>query len=156
MSQDFYSSLGTTVSLMMHAPYHSSWLLMDVEREVFPPLIKNQFRIYQDTENNPVGFVSWAAITEEMKNNLVHMSKLMSWEDWDNGDLLIFYDFIAPFGHTRKILKDLRSQEWPYDIAFSLRRDMDGGIAKVNYWWHDKDKHDSDLQSRRERLGLKM
>jgi cytolysin-activating lysine-acyltransferase len=58
----------------------------------------------------------------------------MQWDDWNSGDLLLFNDFVAPFGHTREILKDLRNLEWPHKTAFSLRRAQDGSVKKVNHW----------------------
>ena len=68
--------------------------------------------------------------------------------------LALFNDFVAPYGHTRLILKDLRSLEWSHDMAFSLRRNMDGSIAKVNYWWHSKDKHNAKLQQHKSSLRI--
>jgi cytolysin-activating lysine-acyltransferase len=80
----------------------------------------------------------WAAV-ENGKDKLVNQGGQMQWDDWNSGDLLLFNDFVAPFGHTKEILKDLRSQTWPHEIAFSLRRAEDGSVKKVNYWWHKKD-----------------
>jgi len=101
-----------------------------------------------------VAFVTWSNITEATKTKLVEHGGQMEWVDWDNGDLLLFNDFVAPFGHTRVILKDLRSQAWAHEIAFSLRRAKDGSVKKVNYWWHQKDYKQSDLAQRRQ--GLKI
>ena len=151
---DFYSRLGIATLLMEHSPYHSQWSLYDAELELVPPLHLNQCKFYFDQEKNPVAFVTWSSITEATKNKLVNEGGQMEWEDWNNGDLLLFNDFVAPFGHAREILKDLRSQAWPHEIAFSLRRAKDGSVKKVNYWWHQKDYKQHDLAQRRQ--GLKI
>lgn len=151
---NYYKHLGMAIALMEQSPYHSTWPLYDVEIELVPPLLKDQFRFYFDEHDNPVAFVTWSAISEAVKDKLVNQQGQMAWEDWDSGDMLLFNDFVAPYGHTRLILKDLRSLEWSHDMAFSLRRNMDGSIAKVNYWWHSKDKHNSKLQQHKSSLRI--
>ena len=112
-------------------------------KEVFNRLLAMEVP-YFDSQQNPVAFVTWSNITEATKTKLVNSGQ-MEWDDWDSGPLLLFNDFVAPFGHTREILKDLRSLEWPHKIAFSLRRAQDGSVKKANYWWHQKDYKQQDL-----------
>jgi hypothetical protein len=111
---------------------------------------------YFDSQQNPVAFVTWSNIIEATKDKLVNQDGQMQWDDWNSGDLLLFNDFVAPFGHTREILKDLRSLEWPNKIAFSLRRAQDGSVKKVNYWWHQKDYKQKDLAQRRQGLQISV
>jgi len=151
---DFYSRLGIATLLMEHSPYHKQWPLYDAELELVPPLHLNQCKFYFDCKQNPVAFVTWSSITEATKDKLVNEGGQMQWDDWNSGDLLLFNDFVAPFGHTREILKDLRGRQWPHSIAFSLRRASDGSVKKVNYWWHQKDYKQRDLAQRRQ--GLKI
>ena len=129
---EHYRHLGMAMSLMEQSPYHSTWPLYDVETELVPPLLKDQYRFYYDEDGRPVAFVTWSTINDDVKSKLVNEGGQMEWEDWDSGDLLLFNDFVAPYGHTRQILRNLRSLEWPHSIAFSLRRKMDGTVSKVN------------------------
>ena len=151
---DFYGRLGMATLLLEQSPYHKQWPLYDAELELVAPLHLNQCKFYFDQQQNPVAFVTWSSITEATKDKLVNQGGQMQWDDWNSGDLLLFNDFVAPFGHTREILKDLRSQTWPHEIAFSLRRAEDGSVKKVNYWWHKKDYKQNDLAQRRQ--GLKI
>jgi cytolysin-activating lysine-acyltransferase len=153
---DFYSRLGIAALLLEKSPYHSQWPLYDADIELVRPLYLNQCKFYFDPQQNPVAFVTWSNITEDTKTKLVDHGGQMEWDDWDNGPLLLFNDFVAPFGHTREILKDLRSQEWPHKIAFSLRRANDGSVKKVNYWWHKKDYKQQDLAQRRQGLEISV
>jgi cytolysin-activating lysine-acyltransferase len=150
---DLYSRIGIAALLLEKSPYHSQWPLYDAEIELVPPMHLNQCKFYFDAQQNPVAFVTWSNITEAIKIKLVDGGQ-MAWEDWNSGELLLFNDFVAPFGHTREILKDLRSQTWPHEIAFSLRRSKGGSVKKVNYWWHKKEYKKNDLAQRRQ--GLKI
>ena len=153
---DFYSRLGIAALLLEQSPYHSQWPLYDAELELVPPLHLNQCKFYFDQQQNPVAFVTWSSITEATKDKLANQGGQMQWDDWNSGDLLLFNDFVAPFGHTKEILKDLRSQTWPHEIAFSLRRAEDGSVKKVNYWWHKKDYKQHDLAQRRQGLEISV
>ena len=152
---DFYGRLGIATLLMEKSPYHSQWALYDADRELVPPLVLEQCKFYFDAQQNPVAFVTWSTITDATKIKLLEGGQ-MEWEDWNNGPLLLFNDFVAPFGHTREIVKDLRNSDWPCDIAFSLRRAQDGSVKKVNYWWHQKDYKQQDLAQRRQGLDISM
>ena len=153
---DLYSRIGIAALLLEKSPYHSQWPLYDAEIELVPPMHLDQCKFYFDPQQNPVAFVTWSNITQDTKTKLVEHGGQMAWEDWNNGPLLLFNDFVAPFGHTREILKDLRSQEWPNKIAFSLRRAQDGSVKKVNYWWHQKDYKQKDLAQRRQKLKISV
>ena len=153
---DFYSRLGIATLLMEQSPYHKQWPLYDAETELVPPLHLNQCKFYFDPQQNPVAFVTWSSIAKATKDKLVNHGGQMQWDDWNSGELLLFNDFVAPFGHTREILKDLRSQSWPNKIAFSLRRAKDGSVKKVNYWWHQKDYKQHDLAQRRQGLRISV
>ena len=152
---DFYSRLGIAALLLEKSPYHSQWPLYDADIELVPPMYLDQCKFYFDAQQDPVAFVTWSNISEDTKTKLVGGGQ-MAWEDWNNGSLLLFNDFVAPFSHTREILKDLRSQEWPNKIAFSLRRANDGSVKKVNYWWHQKDYKQQDLAQRRQGLEISV
>jgi len=153
---DFYSRLGIAALLLEKSPYHSQWPLYDADIELVPPLIFDQCKFYFDPQQNPVAFVTWSNITQDTKTKLVEHGGQMAWEDWNNGPLLLFNDFVAPFGHTQEIVKDLRNSDWPCDIAFSLRRAQDGSVKKVNYWWHQKDYKQPDLAQRRQGLEISV
>jgi len=151
---DYYSKLGTALWLMNQSPYHRQWPLYDVDIDLVPPLCLNQCKFYFDEQQNPIGFVTWSTITEATKNRLVFEQGQMQWQEWNQGEQLLFNDFIAPFGHTRELLRDLRSMNWPHKVAFSLRRSPNGRVKKINYWWHQTDYKDAGLQKNREQLNI--
>jgi cytolysin-activating lysine-acyltransferase len=137
ISTDFshpHSLMGAVAWLMAHAPYHSQWDLFDFEREIVTPIELKQYRLYHSTNGEPTGFVSWAFISSEVKRSLVNRERPMQLDDWNSGSLLLFYDFIAPFGQSTWIVNDLRCNVFPNEEAFSFRRNLDGSIKKIHKW----------------------
>lgn len=129
-----HSALGAMVWLMKHAEYHQNWDLRAINIDIVPPIVLGQYRIYCSAQSEPVGFVTWGYVSEEVKSALVANRRPMTWSDWNSGDLLLFNDFVAPFGHGREIVGDLRSNMFAGQSAFSLRRNAFGGVRKVNRW----------------------
>jgi len=60
-------------------------------------------------EDKIVGFASWGFISQEKAGMFLDGEYELAPEDWRSGDVLIFMDFIAPFGHTIKLTRALRN-----------------------------------------------
>lgn len=131
---DYESALGISVWLLSQSDYHQKWSLHDVDLEIIPALIHQQFRLYFDDQENPIGLATWAWLSDEAKTKLLNNQGPLDFDEWHSGEHLMFNDYIAPWGHAKVILKDLRSQIFPNDTAFSLGRNPDGSIRKVYYW----------------------
>jgi cytolysin-activating lysine-acyltransferase len=129
-----HSILGAMLWIMQYAPYHSQWALHDLEVDILPPIALGQYRLYHTPDGEPFGFVTWAYVSEAVKDILVKRKRPMEWNDWNSGELLMFNDFVAPFGHGRWMVRELRSTLFADRVAFSLRRDLDGKVRKINRW----------------------
>lgn len=129
-----HSALGAMAWLMQHADYHRRWSLHAVNVDIVPAIVVGQYRIYHTPEGDPIGFVTWAYVRKEVKDILIHRRRPMTQEDWRSGDLLMFNDFVAPFGHGRWIVNELRSTLFADSEAFSLKRNVDGAVLKVFRW----------------------
>lgn len=134
MKMDFETSLGMCMWLLSQSEYHKKWNLMTFDTEITAAVLHGQCKIYFDGEGNPVGLATWAWIDEERKQRLLRNEAPLSYDEWSCGDQLIFNDYIAPWGHAKSILKDLRTQVFPHETAFSLGRNADGSIRKVYKW----------------------
>ncbi len=102
--------LGEILSLMIVSPTHKNYRMAHFPSIVLPPVECNQFKIYRNAEQLPVGFTSWAFLSEEAERRLLDKTLLMRDEDWNSGEKLYFMEFIAPFGHTKQMVRDLREQ----------------------------------------------
>lgn len=129
----YHEALGIMLWLCSHADYHKTWPVWSIDGDLVPPLIHRQFRIYFDEHRNPVGCATWAWLSEEKKNDMMADGTLQ-FKDWRSGKHLMFGDYIAPWGHAKNILSDLRINVFPKEIAFSLRRNPDGSVRKLNHW----------------------
>lgn len=125
--------LGTVLWLMMHSQLHRNWFVHDLQRLVLPPVQLMQFRLYR-TEERYFAFVSWAWLTEEAERGFISGNRLLQPEDWRAGDRLWFIDFIAPFGGTTQVARDLCENAFSEDRFRFLRRDERGEIRDVRQW----------------------
>lgn len=136
--------LGTVLWFMMHSPLHRNWFVHDLERLVLPPVQLMQFRLYRNEERY-FAFVSWAWLTEEAERGFISGNRLLQPEDWQAGDRLWFIDFIAPFGGTKQVARDLCENAFSEHQFRFLRRDERGEIRGVRQWHgvnHARPRHE--------------
>lgn len=134
MEMDFETSLGICMWLLSQSDYHRNWDMVAFEEEIASPLLYKQYRIYLDEQDNPIGLATWAWINDECRQRLLEQKGILSFDEWNCGEHLLFNDYIAPWGHAKAILKDLRTQVFPNETAFSIGRNADGSIRKIYTW----------------------
>ena len=101
-------AIGKIVWLMGQSQAHQAHDVADLHRVVLPPVAFQQYRIWE-TEDYPVGYMSYALFNEEAEAAFISNSRFMEPEDWKSGDRLWLVDFIAPFGGVREIVREGRS-----------------------------------------------
>lgn len=134
---NYHEALGIMLWLCNQAEYHKTWPLWAVDSDIIPPLIHRQFKIYFDEQKNPVGFATWAWLSNELKHEMIAGGSL-EFDDWSSGQHVMVNDFIAPWGHAKAIIKDLLVNVFPNEAPFSLGRNPDGTVRKL-YRWKGKD-----------------
>lgn len=127
----YYDTLGTMLWLMVNSDYHRQWPLWSIKEDILPPLVLGQYRVYQNENGNPVGFVTWAWLDKVGKDTILNQSGALSLESWKAGESLMINDFVAPWGHARMIINDLRSGIFACNKGFAVRRKPDGSIRKL-------------------------
>lgn len=136
MSADyFYRNIGNCFYLLAHSDTHRNFNLsryMDVE--ICPANWLGQLRIYTNVEQQPVGFVTWARVSPEVKEELIVSSRALMFDEWNKGSELFFNDFVAPWGGVRNMLNDMTKNVFPKEEAFSVSRDSNGDVEKVQRW----------------------
>ncbi|MEM6452347.1 MAG: toxin-activating lysine-acyltransferase [Cyanobacteria bacterium P01_D01_bin.105] len=100
--------LGSIVCLMQYSPLHRQYSIADLEECFIPSLLHNQFRYYE-INGAPIGFVNWAWLNEESEEKFQTGDYELALDEWVGGSSLWFPEFVAPFGHARKIVADLRT-----------------------------------------------
>lgn len=102
--------LGAVTWLMLQQPALRASLLADLEWRVLPPLTLGQARLFMRGEA-PVGFASWAFLSEEAASRWRRAPHRLAMPDWNNGDQAWLIDVFTPYGGAREMLEELRGAQ---------------------------------------------
>jgi cytolysin-activating lysine-acyltransferase len=126
--------IGSITHLMISSQLHRKYRISSIAERFVPSLIHNQFRYYE-IDGNPIGFVNWAWLTDEVEQKCLTGKYVLKLDEWKGGNNLWFPEFIAPFGHARLIINDLRSNIFPKGTpAKSFKINPDGTLKSIYRW----------------------
>jgi cytolysin-activating lysine-acyltransferase len=63
------TAIGHAIWLMSRSPLHKHLMVTDIEWLLMPPIMLNQFHMWQD-QGRPHGFASWAYFGEEQEERI--------------------------------------------------------------------------------------
>ncbi|MEK9728085.1 MAG: toxin-activating lysine-acyltransferase [Candidatus Margulisiibacteriota bacterium] len=123
--------MGEVLSVMLASDFHQPYLINDFGTAILVPIHLNQFRVYKKGQT-PIGFVSWAFLSTDVAEKYRQGNYHLNFDDWKSGDELWFIDFIAPYGHIRSIVRDLKKNVFPNKkLGNSLRFKNNGKDKKI-------------------------
>ncbi len=112
---------GEIVWLFSRSELHSNWSLSSLQQWILPAMMHNQFRIYR-RNGLPIGYVSWAFLSEEVEKQYVFSSNhQLQPHQWQSGDRGWVIDFISPDGDAKKIIRDMQRNIFPNTEGRALR-----------------------------------
>lgn len=101
--------LGEALLVLLNSNAHRlNFFISDVEWLLLAPISKEQFRLYKDKEEKPVGLILWAFVNEEVNKRLEMGIGKLGFNEWNSGDILWIIDLIAPLGGADKMLEELK------------------------------------------------
>jgi len=100
-------ALGPVAWLMMASATTRHTLLSELEWRVMPALVLDQAKLYM-RDDSPVGFVSWARLSDAAAQRYRQAPHHLAASDWKSGEQIWLIDMLAPFGGAQDMLKDLR------------------------------------------------
>ena len=100
--------MGAILHLAVNSPLHRRYSLQDLGERILASLRTHQFRFYT-LDGNPVGFVNWAWLDEATAERLADGSYNLNPQEWNCGPSAWIPELLAPFGHARPIVRDLRT-----------------------------------------------
>ena len=100
-----------------HSPLHSSYPPAMLEARVAPSLELGQFRYYIDPRGVQLAFCNWAWLDPQVLREALSTGRDLETAEFQCGDLPFFYELLAPFGHCRAVVRDLRGMP-----CFACRR----------------------------------
>ena len=101
------------VELMAKSSVHKSFTVSDLGRLVIPPLQLDQYKVFK-AQNKPVGFVSWAWLTNTTAFGYITRQRRLKATDWNTGEQLWVIDVIADGYSPLKIIRYLRDKFEPF------------------------------------------
>lgn len=120
------SALGAVSMLAMKSANHKYLFVSDYEWLVIPPVALKQFVVFRTEKNEPIAFISWAKINEDVEKRLLSGSIKLKPQEWNSGDKLYIIDMISPFGIGKEILKQLNDKMFKDKDVKIIRPRKDG------------------------------
>lgn len=112
--------IGEVTSLLLLSKVHRKYQIRDIADIILPAIDLGQYRIYRNAQKQPVAFVTWGYFDEKTEAEYLNGKTVLSKSELKSGDILYMLDFIAPYGHAKKVINDLRSNVFPNSEAKSL------------------------------------
>ncbi|WNZ54052.1 toxin-activating lysine-acyltransferase (plasmid) [Microbulbifer sp. MKSA007] len=109
--QTFASTMGQAVWLMTMSEAHKELPIRIVEERIAPALLLRQFKLYSKG-NQPVAFLVWASVSDEVKERIENGEKKLDVKEWRSGNNIVVLDCVSPFNPAavfeQKFLSELR------------------------------------------------
>jgi|GEM_PF-1747231 len=130
---DKIAAFGNAVWLMMHSKAHKHLFVTDMEWACEPPIALGQCYFWH-RGHVPVGFASWAYLSEEAEKRMMQGIRKLGPADWNSGDRLWLMDLIIPFGGEQEAAKELKEKLFKDKKIKTLQPAPDGqGMAVVEW-----------------------
>ncbi len=113
-------AFGSAAWLWLHSSFHRDAPVHALGPMVLGAIKHRQF-ILGIEDGQPVFYLSWAGFDEAAEARyLRRLPVFMLDADWQSGDRLWILDWIAPFGHTRRMSHLLKHELWRDRCAYCL------------------------------------
>tara|TARA_A100001015_G_scaffold317899_1_gene436097 strand:+ start:411 stop:887 length:477 start_codon:yes stop_codon:yes gene_type:complete len=122
--------LGEITYVLMSSNLHRKYLIDDIGLVFLPALDLNQFRIYK-VRQEPVALITWAFMSKEIESKFLTGDYTLHPDEWKSGDQAWVIDFLAPFGHAKEVIRDLKNNIFPNQTGKAIRVDENGNEKGV-------------------------
>ena len=103
-AQTFGSALGQAVWLMTMDKRYRDLPIREIERIVATPIFLRQFKLYSKGKQ-PVAFLSWALVSDEMKTRIEAGDTGLELNEWRSGKNVVVVDCVSPFNSREVFVK---------------------------------------------------
>jgi hemolysin-activating ACP:hemolysin acyltransferase len=123
------SALGFAAQLLSRSKAHAPFSLMYLSSVVAPAIEKRLIKFYFGHEGQPVGYVIWAFLETDVEERFLETGQWDLHEsEWKEGSSLWIVDFLAPYGHLSRIMKDLRDKVFKSQKTLRYSRSKNGQV----------------------------
>jgi cytolysin-activating lysine-acyltransferase len=121
--------LGEVTWLLTQSPIHKQLFVGDLEWFVMPPVLLEQFRIFNGPQH-PVGVALYARVGADTDARLEAGAHKLRADEWKCGDQGWLIELVAPFGGQDELLADFAAAIFPNE-TFKMHRIGEGGAREV-------------------------
>ncbi len=125
------STLGAISILSMKSQSHRYVFTGDYEWLFLPPVALKQFVLFRNSKNEPIAFVSWALVNEEVEKRISSGTTKLQPKDWKSGDKIYIMDIISPFASQKEVLIQLNENQLKGKEARVLSPKKDGNGLEI-------------------------
>jgi cytolysin-activating lysine-acyltransferase len=118
--------LGATVRLAQHSEIHRQYPLGFFASRFGAAIKHNRFRCLENERRELLAICAWTYISPDTVDRVLTQGHDPQPTEWCEDGVLFFKEFIAPFGHAKLLISDLRRNVFPNAIgrAYGLRGRM--------------------------------
>lgn len=125
--------LGEITWLLTQSNRHRNGLFVgDLEWLVMPAILNGQHRIFRAADK-PIGAALWAFVSPEVETRLEQGFGKLKPDEWRSGTQAWLVELIAPFGHSDKMLEELKAGPLAGQAFKCHRTDGEGRRQVVTY-----------------------
>jgi hemolysin-activating ACP:hemolysin acyltransferase len=106
---DKYKIVVDSISLMSIVEPYSNYTTNDIISYLLLPIEYNKIRIYYEGDK-PIGLITWCWLSTTKSDLFLQDEYTPTKEDFalDTSDKLWGFEFIAPYGHARQMMRAIR------------------------------------------------
>jgi cytolysin-activating lysine-acyltransferase len=129
-------TLGAVSALMLQNKLYHYFPMACLAAWIDPAILLNQIRIFYNEKQLPIGYMTWAYLAPDVEDRWINDPKVtLHLSEWNEGEALWVMDFVAPLGHGRRIMQQVKDEMFlDYDRVKSLRRNANGTTRCVTAW----------------------
>ena len=121
---------GYACLLMSVAAGHRERTVTNLRSLLEPAIAHGQLKLYFNDNGNPVAYVAWALLDGQVEDRVLSEGRLdLHHSEWNEGQSLWIVDFVAPFGHLRHVLADLRDNVFRERAQLRYCRRRNGAVV---------------------------
>jgi cytolysin-activating lysine-acyltransferase len=132
----FREQLGIVTYLSLATQDHQLKPLSHLHRYAIPSLKHRQIGFFFDEYNNPLAYIVWADLAEDVERAMLNDPDFMLHEsEWNEGGRRWVMEFVAPFGRVREILRFAKRHLFlDHEYVVSFRRKTEN--PRISVWAH--------------------
>lgn len=130
---DIYRKLGNAFELLAYSGLHKDYSIEYLYREIYLPASLKQMNVYYDSDELPVGFITWASINSIVEGNIENNYTGLSLTEWNCGERLFINDLVCPWGGSHFIVNDIKNRLFPlvkYGLGLRRKKDSPPRLAR--------------------------